>query len=145
MKTKCIALLVSLQTVFCFLGFAESENPSTEWLRNARYGIFMHFLPGDPKTFAMVDKFDVLALAKQLESSGAGYFVLTLGQNSGYYNAPNAVYDRYTGYRTGERCATRDLPLALEEVLRPKKIKLMLYLPCQVPNQDERAQKAFGL
>ncbi len=33
----------------------------------------------------------------------------------------------------------------LYRALEPKGIRLMLYLPCQVPNGDDRAQKAFGL
>ena len=39
--------------------------------------------------------------------------MITLGQNSGWFNAPNAAYDRVTGYQPGERCARRDLPLDL--------------------------------
>lgn len=122
----------------------EKQQP-TDWLKEARIGAFMHFLPGDTAQFSRVADFDVAALAKQLEWMGAKYFVLTLGQNSGWFNAPNAVYNRITGYQPGERCAQRDLPLDLFHVLQPKGIRLMLYLPCQTPNRDERAQKAFGL
>ncbi len=121
------------------------HNPHTDWFKNARYGVFMHFLPGDAKGLERVRDFDVASLARQLESAGARYIVLTLGQNSGYMNSPNPVYDRITGYKAGERCSTRDLPLDLYRALRPKGIKLMLYLPCQTPNRDGRAQKAFGL
>ena len=105
----------------------------------------MHFLPNNAGVFAKVSDFDVEALAKQLEGMGAKYFVLTLGQNSGWFNAPNAVYDRITGYQAGERCARRDLPLELHRALTARGIRLMLYLPCQTPNGDARAQKAFGL
>ena len=58
---------------------------------------------------------------------------------------PTPPYEKRTGYAAGQRCATRDLPLALYQRLQPKGIRLMLYLPCQTPNQDARAQKAFGL
>jgi hypothetical protein len=105
----------------------------------------MHFLPDDAKRFAFVEQFDVESLSRQLETAGANYLAITLGQNAGYFNAPNAAYNRYTGYAPGERCARRDLPLDLYRALEPRGIKLMLYLPCQVPNQDARAQKAFGL
>jgi hypothetical protein len=118
---------------------------NTDWFQDAGYGVFMHFLPGDAKGLALVKEFDVEALARQLETLGAKYFVLTLGQNSGFFNAPNAAYDRFTGYAAGERCSTRDLPLDLYQALKPRGIKLMLYLPCQTQNQDARAQKAFGL
>jgi hypothetical protein len=131
--------------LFPALACAEANNPNTDWFKDARYGVFMHFLPGDAKGLALVKDFDVEALAGQLETMGAKYFVVTLGQNSGYFNSPNAAYDRYTGYGPGERCSSRDLPLDLYRALKPRGIKLMLYLPCQTPNQDARAQKAFGL
>ena len=105
----------------------------------------MHLLPGDAQGLERVNQFDVDALAAQLESVGAKYLVLTLGQNSGFMNSPNPTYERVTGYQPGERCSTRDLPLDLYRVLHPKGIRLMLYLPCQVPNRDVRAQQAFGL
>lgn len=124
---------------------AADKPPQTDWLKEARIGAFMHFLPDNAEQFAKINYFDVVALAKQLEAMGAKYFVFTLGQNSGWFNAPNATYDRITGYRPGERCATRDLPLELYRVLHAKGIRLMLYLPCQTPNLDIRAQKSFGL
>lgn len=124
---------------------AADRNPNTDWLRDARFGVFMHLLPGDAEGLQRVGQFDVEALAAQLESVGAKYFVLTLGQNSGFMNSPNPTYERVTGYQPGTRCATRDLPLDLYRVLHPKGIQLMLYLPCQVPNRDARAQQAYGL
>jgi lysophospholipase L1-like esterase len=135
----CLVLLLS----WCVQ--ATPNNPNTDWLRDAHYGVFMHFLPADAAGLAQVKDFDVTHLARQLETLGARYFVLTLGQNSGFFNAPNAAYDRVTGYAPGARCAARDLPLDLHRVLQPQGIRLMLYLPCQTPNQDARAQRAFGL
>ncbi len=115
------------------------------WLRDAKYGVFMHLLPSDVKTLALAATFDVPAVARQVQEAGAGYFVITLGQNSGYFNAPNAAYDRITGYAAGARCSTRDLPAELSTALQSKGIRLMLYLPSQAPNEDTRAQRAFGL
>jgi alpha-L-fucosidase len=122
-----------------------SVRAATDWLHDARFGVFMHFLPPNAKGLEGVRAFDVNALAAQLEAVGAKYLVITLGQNSGFFNAPNAAYDRITGYSAGERGATRDLPLALSDALRAKGIRLMLYLPSQPPNEDARAQRAFGL
>ncbi len=123
---------------------AAEKNPSTDWMSEAKVGAFMHFLPG-PKNVDSVEAFDVPALTKQLVDAGVRYFVFTLGQNSGYMNAPNAAYDAVTGYKPGERCARRDLPLELIEALKTQGIRLMLYLPCQTPNRDLQAIKAFGL
>jgi hypothetical protein len=142
---KHLPNVLSFVLLLSWLGRAEPHNPNTDWFKDAQYGVFMHFLPGNDQQLAQVKQFDVQFLAKQLEAAGARYFVITLGQNSGYFIAPNAAYDRCTGYGPGEKCSARDLPLDLFKVLRPKGIKLMLYLPCQVPNQDARAQRAFGL
>jgi hypothetical protein len=140
-----LVLLAIITGVTTFSALAADKSPQTDWFKEARIGTFMHFLPGNAEQLGKVNDFDVAALAKQLEGMGARYFVLTLGQNSGWFNAPNATYDRITGYQPGERCATRDLPLDLYQALHAKGIRLMLYLPCQAPNNDSRAQKAFGL
>jgi len=124
---------------------AANETSSTDWFKAARIGAFMHFLPGNAAAFAKVNDFDVERLARQLDGMGARYFVFTLGQNAGWFNAPNATYDRITGYHPGERCAQRDLPLDLSRALHARGIRLLLYLPCQAPNRDPRAQQAFGL
>jgi len=135
----CILLLLS------WCGQAMPNHSDTDWFRDAKYGVFMHFLPGDAAGLARVQEFDVEVLSRQLETLGAKYLVITLGQNSGFFNSPNTAYDRYTGYAPGERCSTRDLPRDLYQALTPKGIRLMLYLPCQTPNGDARAQRAFGL
>ena len=89
-----------------------------------------------------VDAFDVNGLAEQLASARAGYFVLTLGQNSGFYCAPNATYDRLTGIRPS-KCARRDLVADLSEALRVRHIRLMVYLPSGAPDRDQAAMKAL--
>ncbi len=142
---RITATLVAMEFLVSLAAVASPYNPNTDWFKDAKLGVFMHFLPADRQGLALVDRFDVDALARQLQAAGAGYFVITLGQNSGCFISPNATYDRITGYAPGERCARRDLPLDLFRALHPRGIKLMLYLPCQVPNQDARAQRAFGL
>jgi hypothetical protein len=142
------ALLLGLLLLLLPAAFgadADAGDPRTDWLRDARYGVFVHFLPGDAEALARVDDFDVETLARQLESVGAGYLILTLGQNSGFFNAPNPTYDRISGYAPGERTSSRDLPADLHRALESRGIRLMLYLPCQAPNEDRRAQRAFGL
>jgi len=144
MHRKLIQLVLLAGAITNNASSAEQSSP-TDWLRDGRIGAFMHFLPSNSEQFAKVKDFDAEAAAKQLQGMGAKYFVFTLGQNSGWFNAPNATYNRITGYQPGERCATRDLPLDLHRALHKRGIRLMLYLPCQAPSQDIRAQKAFGL
>jgi hypothetical protein len=145
LKIATLKLLGLLTLALTASAQADSTNPNTDWFSQAKYGVFMHFLPASDAGLKQVEQFDVQALAGQLEEMGAGYLVLTLGQNSGYFNSPNAAYEKRTGYAPGERCAARDLPLDLYPALHAKGIRLMLYLPCQTPNADARAQKAFGL
>jgi len=149
MKTSTLRFHFTSVVVFCFAGWslglfclaaraAAAATPAdpphaADWLRDARLGVFMHFLPGDAKGLAKVDDFAVPALTRQLKAMGAMYFVLTLGQNSGFFNSPNAVYDQFLGCAPGERCARRDLPLDLYRALQPEGIRLLLYLPCQTP------------
>ena len=123
---------------------AGERNPATDWMPEAKVGAFMHFLPGT-NSLASVEAFDVAAVARQLADSGVRYFVFTLGQNSGAMNAPNATYERIAGVTPHSRCARRDLPLELAAALKPHGIRLMLYLPCQTPNRDVEAIRAFGV
>lgn len=120
-------------------------NPSTEWFKDAKYGLFVHFLPGDETVFPLkVNEFDTAAFADDCELAGAGYVIFTIGQNSGYYNAPNAAYDRYTGYCPGERTASRDLIDDLHKALNRKGIKLMLYASALAPKEDKHAAFRLG-
>ena len=145
MNENILRLAACILVLLSWRGQAMPNNSDTDWFRDAKHGVFIHFLPGDAAGLARVQEFDVEVLSGQLETLGAKYLVVTLGQNSGFFNSPNATYDRYTGYAPGERCSTRDLPLDLYQALKSKGIRLMLYLPCQAPNGDARAQKAFGL
>jgi hypothetical protein len=137
-------ILAVLLCLGAFHALPESRNPNTDWMPEAKLGVFMHFLPG-ANNFGDVDTFDVSALVKQLADLRMGYFVLTLGQNSGYYCAPNDTYEKTAGYEPNTRCSKRDLPMELADALRPHNIRLMLYLPSQTPNRDLQAVKAFGL
>ena len=90
----------------------------------------------------LVDNFDVKGLAEQLASTGAGYYLITMGQNSGYYTSPNSTYDRLVGIKPS-KCSRRDLIADLYEALHPKGIRLMVYLPAGAPGRDAVAVKAL--
>ncbi len=121
-----------------------------DWFRGAGWGVFMHFLaPRDDKFSPeqwneMVDRFDVDGLADQLNSIGAGYFFITVGQGSAYYCAPNETYDRITKFNPS-RCSRRDLVLDLYEALSKYDISLMVYAPADGPWADKQAREALGI
>ena len=86
--------LISLLT-FTWSTLGSPNNNNTDWLPEARYGVFMHLLPGDARQLAQVKDFDVEVLARQLEVVGAKYFVITLGQNSGYIKRDRSSFGHH--------------------------------------------------
>lgn len=116
----------------------------TTWFKEAKTGVFCHYLTGDQVTpedwNKQVDAFDVEGLAKQLAAIGTPYFFLTLGQNSGHYCSPNETYDRIVGIRPS-KCSKRDLIAEIAAALAPHKIRMMAYLPSGAPDRDPVAMK----
>jgi len=122
--------------------------PDTKWFAQARWGVFCHYLT-TPQTSAeewnrQVDAFDVPGLARQLQSVGAGYFFITVGQGSGHYCAPNETYDAITGLRPS-KCSRRDLVSDLYDALHPLGIHLLVYAPADGSNADFEARKGLKL
>ncbi|MEN6641008.1 MAG: hypothetical protein ABFE08_01045 [Armatimonadia bacterium] len=122
---------------------------NTDWFRDAKWGVFVHYLAGlpsadDPEASnpeswnARIDAFDVAALAAQLAEIKAGYFFITLGQNSGFMLSPNATYDNLVPRRPS-RLSRRDLVADLIEALAPHDIPVMVYLPSHAPALDREA------
>ena len=123
------------------------------WMKEARFGVMTHYLADwrartDGLTMSvdqwneLVDHFDVDGLAEQIKSAGAGYHILTIGQNSGYYAAPNATYDKLTGIRPG-KCSRRDLISDMAAALGKRGIRLIVYLPAGAPGGDREAREAL--
>lgn len=121
---------------------------NTDWFRDARWGVFFHYLAElySDETNQMdvdrwnrqVDQFDVTAFASQLKAVGASYVIITIGQNSGFFIAPNATYDTLVG-RTPSRCSRRDLVADMHTALAPEGIRLLVYLPSGAPGLDPLA------
>ena len=115
------------------------ERANTDWFMNAKWGVFTHYLTGAETSAKewndLVNGFDVSALAQQLESVGAAYYFITIGQNSGHYCSPNSTYDDFVGIKPS-KCSERDLIKDIYEALNPKGIKLMVYLPSGAPAAD---------
>jgi alpha-L-fucosidase len=121
------------------------------WLKDARWGVMTHFLaewiaPQAHESIEtwnrFVEGFDTAGLANQLASAGAGYYLLTIGQNSGFYIAPNPTYDRLTRIEPS-KCSRRDLVADMAAALKEKGIRLMVYLPSGAPGRDHAAIEAL--
>ena len=122
-----------------------SAQEHTGWPPDCKVGMFLHFLPGGEDADRLQREFWVERIADQVVSAGADYFVLTMYQNSGWFNAPNETYDNVTGYQHGERCCVRDIPMEMADALARRGIRFFIYVTGQVPNRDEKAQAAYGL
>lgn len=113
-----------------------------------KWGIFYHFLGGNDaaRWNKRVESVKVELWAEQLAELGAGFFGLPLMQVYKCMAAPNAAFDRITGYKPGEACSERDLVLDLSDALRKYDIDLMLYFTGDGPCRDDQniANRAFG-
>ena len=154
LRSRFLILLVFFMLGITVAGAGTTEAdqvPRTAWFQKAGWGVFVHFLSDlylpdhevtPEKWNAVVDGFDVEALAEEIASTGARFFFITLGQNSGYYCSPNATYDKYVGY-SPSHCSKRDLIEDLYESLNKRGIRLMVYLPAGAPDRDLQAVKAL--
>lgn len=126
---------------------------STQWLQNAQWGLFFHFLESPASTEAesktsadawngRVDAFAVSRLVENVVESGARYVMWTLGQNSGHFCSPNATYDHLTGI-VPSKCSRRDLWRDIALALREHGIKTFAYLPAGAPEFEPRAVEAL--
>jgi hypothetical protein len=140
--------------ILFFMGISPAlAQERTVWMQQARWGVMNHYLAdwiarvekiemSVEQWNKLVDNFDVEGLAEQLESVGAGYYLITIGQNSGYYLSPNVTYDRFVGI-VPSKCSSRDLVADLYEALSKRGIKLMVYLPSGAPSGDSVASNAL--
>ena len=137
---------------FCCLTGMQAQQRA-QWMQEARWGVMNHYLAdwmsraegfqiSVEKWNEMINGFDVEGLANQLQKAGAKYYIISIGQNSGYYLAPNPVYDRLTGI-SPSKCSKRDLVADLSKALRKRGIRMMVYLPSGAPAGDREAIKAL--
>jgi len=126
----------------------DGESPGkdrADWMYQAKWGVFMHYLalrddlPVDEWN-RLIDGFDVESLARQIQSTGAGYLFITLGQNSGHYLSPNGAYDSIVRIQPS-KCSRRDLVADLHAALARRHLSLAVYLPAGAPDRDPVAMK----
>ena len=129
----------------------------TENFRAKRFGVFVHYLDGlqnarmsvnslgkETSWNECVAEFDVERFADQVAETGAGYVFFTMEQQTRFMPAPNATFDRLTGYKPGEACATRDLIAEIADALEARGVDLYLYWTGDGPLRDEKAFKGLA-
>lgn len=128
-------------------------NPITKWLREAKWGLFTHYLvhmPSAPVPTNMttelwnkkVNSFQIKIFADQLSELKVPYFFITIGQGGGYYCSPNKTYERLFGPNNG-KLSSRDLVLELAKELTSKGIKMCVYLPAVGRGDSADVQKKW--
>jgi len=126
------------------------KRANTDWFMQCKWGMFTHYLADSASNLKpidlpvddwnrRIDAFDVEGLARQLSDARVPYFVITLGQNSGFYLSPNETYDNIVGIRPS-KCSRRDLIADLSRALTPRGIRLLAYLPGMAPASDAVAK-----
>ncbi len=153
---RCVVGLAAV--LFAASASASPHSPDTDWFCDAGWGVFVHYLwdvqnvggrentQGKPPTTwdALVREFDTEKFAEQVQETGAPYVFFTPMQRTRYLIAPNATYDRLTGYEPGEARSTRDLVADLYRSLDKRGIKLMLYWTGDGPREDAQAARGMG-
>lgn len=126
-------------------------NPNTKWLRDAKWGLFTHYLvhmPSAPvpenmtaeKWNKKVNSFQVKKFADQLAELKIPYFFITIGQGGGYYCSPNKMYEQLFGPSNG-KLSSRDLVLELAKELTSRGIKMCVYLPAVGRRESSEVQQ----
>lgn len=134
-------------------GRSDAKPDRAAWMRGRKWGVMTHYLAdwqarvhnltmSVDEWNQLIDNFDVDKLASQLQSVGVSWYQISIGQNSGYYLAPNATYDKLTGI-SPSKCSRRDLVADLYRALHARGIRLMVYLPAGAPGQDKAADAAL--
>jgi hypothetical protein len=106
---KSLLLLLSVVSAAVLAG--DPESAKTDWFVASKYGVFVHYLVGlqnNPDHVASlgrqtsrddcVREFDAEKFADRIREAVAGYVIFTMMQRSRFLIAPNATFDRLTGY-----------------------------------------------
>jgi hypothetical protein len=149
------SLLLAL--IMVLVSHSGLQAASTDWFKNAKYGISFHYLPGvndipvatdggsnyGEATSAKINAatgisnwaqavkdFDVAGFVGDVSRTGAGYVIFPVGQTSGYYSSYNYNYETASSTLRGEFTSYRDLIAEIGTALgnlNPP-IKLIVYM-----------------
>ncbi|GAA1168742.1 RICIN domain-containing protein [Streptomyces rhizosphaericus] len=140
-----------------------SGGSAADWMYDGRFGVMQHYLAeGCPAGCSLsdypdnmptveewndrVNHYDVDGVAQQLKSGGAGWLQIAVGQNTGYFSAPNATYDHVVPPMADRpsRLSKRDLIKELGPALHKEDIKLIVYMTDDAIQRDDYARKKLG-
>jgi hypothetical protein len=126
-----------------------SSGMRAAWLAEGSYGVMVHYLllpegvtPADKtrELNRISDNFDLDFFIGQFVETRADWLIFTIGQNTGYYNSPNAYLDAHLPGRTPRRDLVRDIACRLAELHK----KLIVYIPADMACRDLDIRTVFG-
>ncbi|MBN1361813.1 MAG: hypothetical protein JW993_14550 [Sedimentisphaerales bacterium] len=123
------------------------------WMKG-KWGVMTHYLfawqsreHNLPRTAEqwnqMVDAFDVDGLAEQVASTGAAYYLLTIGQNSTHLLTPSPIFEELF-IKGPSNCSRRDLVADMSEALARRGVKLMVYSTSHPPGSARQFGSTEG-
>ncbi len=119
-----------------------------QWMADGLYGLMVHYLLqplGDTEADRtrelerLINGFDLDTFIQQFRDSGADWLIFTIGQNTGYYNSPNATLDRLLPGRTPRR----DLVLEIARRVKRMGKRFIAYLPAEISAQQPEVKRVF--
>jgi len=122
--------------------------PAIEWMQTGPFGVMVHWLKStaglnetsDLESDRPFDEFPVERFCREIADTGAKWLIFTIGHNSGYFCAPNAVMERLAP----GHCARRDLFGEIADCLAGHGVHLIGYLPSEMAGSQRVLQEAFG-
>lgn len=105
----------------------------TEWMKGA-FGIMMHILPDSSSIGRINRNMSAKAIIDQVEEAGADYFLVSIGQMSGYYLGPNERFSSIVSALPDRRFTDTDFIKEFADECRARGMKFMVYVPTFPPN-----------
>jgi len=142
----------SLITIFMLLLVLSAlEAPAAEkerWLQKTGFGLMFHYEAFRNHTSASynktIDSFDVARFGDAVKSTRCGHVIFVIGQHWGKYCAPNSVYEKLLGVKSGVWTSKRDLILEIGRELQKRGIRLVIYMTARAPMRHYEIIKAMG-
>ena len=149
-STHFFVLLVLALILFGSLpGRANETAHNTDWMQEHPFGLMVHWIAPGPTPLKgphieelnqAVNSFDLDRFMRDFESTGAGWLIFTIGQNTTMYASPNAVLDKLAG---PGYCSERDLVLEIAERVHAEGKHFIAYLPAEV-NKPQKLHAPFA-
>ncbi|MEV6013287.1 alpha-L-fucosidase [Streptomyces sp. NPDC051976] len=166
------ALLLGLGLVTSLTSPAGAVGGSaTDWMSQGKFGVMTHYLaegapPGDPGSVytddwstmpspdvwnTRVNNYDVQGVVQQLKSVHAGWLQIPVGQNTGYYDSPNATFDALvppssnpSDHYPASLLSHRDLIKDLGTALHAAGLKFMVYITADEIHHNNYVMTKLG-